>query len=185
LTQHRKPKSRWRRCGACDADHHSATRFIRTRSGRISFWIKRCGLSRAAAATGPPSASARSSVCTPRTVSSSWSGIYRKMSAPDRSVLVDRNHPKLSIRWQCALLSVARSGLYRARPAANDDDVLTTMRRIDELFTAWPFLGSRRMTAMLRRRDISSTASGCGDLGSVKRLPSSRGLSATRTSRRM
>ena len=23
------------------------------------------------------------------------------------------------------------------------------MRRIDELFTAWPFLGSRRMTAML------------------------------------
>jgi transposase InsO family protein len=24
------------------------------------------------------------------------------------------------------------------------------MRRIDELFTAWPFLGSRRMTAMLR-----------------------------------
>ena len=24
------------------------------------------------------------------------------------------------------------------------------MRRIDELFTAWPFLGSRRMTMMLR-----------------------------------
>ena len=24
------------------------------------------------------------------------------------------------------------------------------MRRTDELFTAWPFLGSRRMTAMLR-----------------------------------
>ena len=24
------------------------------------------------------------------------------------------------------------------------------MRRIDELFTAWPFLGSRRMAAMLR-----------------------------------
>jgi putative transposase len=27
---------------------------------------------------------------------------------------------------------------------------IATMRRIDELFTAWPFLGSRRMTAMLR-----------------------------------
>jgi transposase InsO family protein len=24
------------------------------------------------------------------------------------------------------------------------------MRRLDQLFTAWPFLGSRRMTAMLR-----------------------------------
>jgi putative transposase len=34
------------------------------------------------------------------------------------------------------------------RPA-NDDD-LALLRRIDELFTRWPFLGSRRMTAMLR-----------------------------------
>jgi putative transposase len=34
-------------------------------------------------------------------------------------------------------------------PAANDDDP-ALMRRIDELFTTWPFLGSRRMTAMLR-----------------------------------
>ena len=29
------------------------------------------------------------------------------------------------------------------------------MRRIDELFTAWPFLGSRRMTAMLRAEGIT------------------------------
>ena len=29
------------------------------------------------------------------------------------------------------------------------------MRRIDELFTAWPFLGSRRMTAMLRAEGVS------------------------------
>jgi putative transposase len=72
------------------------------------------------------------------------------MSAPDRRVLVDRGHPALSIRRQCALLSVARSGVYRAPPAANDDDDLAMMRRIDELFTAWPFLGSRRITAMLR-----------------------------------
>ena len=28
------------------------------------------------------------------------------------------------------------------------------MRRIDELFTAWPFLGSRRMTAMLRAEGV-------------------------------
>lgn len=72
------------------------------------------------------------------------------MSAPDRRVLVDRGHPALSIRRQCALLGVARSGVYRAPPAANDDDDLAMMRRIDELFTAWPFLGSRRITAMLR-----------------------------------
>jgi putative transposase len=72
------------------------------------------------------------------------------MSAPDRRVLVDRDHPELSIRRQCVLLGVARSGVYRPPPAADDDDDLRLMRRLDELFTAWPFLGSRRMTAMLR-----------------------------------
>jgi transposase InsO family protein len=72
------------------------------------------------------------------------------MSAPDRRALVDRNHSGLSVRRQCQLLSVTRSGFYRPPPAANDDDDLALMRRIDELFTAWPFLGSRRMTAMLR-----------------------------------
>jgi hypothetical protein len=55
----------------------------------------------------------------------------------------------LSIRRQCALIGVARSGVYRARKPANDND-LSLMRRIDELFTSWPFLGARRMTAMLR-----------------------------------
>src|SRR6266446_6092177 len=63
--------------------------------------------------------------------------------------LLDRDHGKLSIRGQCTLLSVARSGVYRPPRPANDDD-LSLMRRIDELFTAWPFLGSRRMTVMLR-----------------------------------
>jgi hypothetical protein len=32
------------------------------------------------------------------------------------------------------------------------------MRRIDQLFTAWPFLGSRRMTAMLNREGCRATA---------------------------
>ena len=47
------------------------------------------------------------------------------------------------------LLGVARSGLYRVPRPANDNDRLL-MCRIDELYTAWPFLGSRRMTALLR-----------------------------------
>src|SRR5258706_16414588 len=34
------------------------------------------------------------------------------MSAPDRRALLDRDHGKLSIRRQCMLLSVARSGVY-------------------------------------------------------------------------
>jgi putative transposase len=75
------------------------------------------------------------------------------MSAPDRRAKLDRDHPQLSIRRQCAMLGLARSGVYRLPRPANDDD-LRLMRRIDELFTRWPFLGSRRMTAMLRAEGI-------------------------------
>jgi putative transposase len=71
------------------------------------------------------------------------------MSAPDRRALVDRGHARLSIRRQCTLLGLARSGVYLPPRPANDDD-LSLMRRLDELFLAWPFLGSRRMTALLR-----------------------------------
>jgi putative transposase len=71
------------------------------------------------------------------------------MSASDRRALIDRGERSPSIRRQCALLGVARSGVYRAPRPANDNDLLL-MRRIDELYTACPFLGSRRMTALLR-----------------------------------
>ena len=71
------------------------------------------------------------------------------MSVPDRRALVDRDHHEPSIRRQCKLLGLARSGVYRKPPPANDND-LALIRRIDELFTAWPFLGSRRMAALLR-----------------------------------
>src|SRR5512133_933125 len=73
----------------------------------------------------------------------------RTMSRPDRKAMLDRDRRGLSIRRQCVLLSLARSGIYRPQRPANDDD-LVLMRRIDQLFLAWPFLGSRRMTAMLR-----------------------------------
>jgi putative transposase len=71
------------------------------------------------------------------------------MSAPDRRAMLDRADRTLSVRRQCALLGVGRSGVYRAAKPANDNDA-ALKRRIDELFIAWPFLGSRRMTAMLR-----------------------------------
>ena len=76
------------------------------------------------------------------------------MSAPDRRAMLDRADKALSVRRQCALVGVARSGVDRARKPANDNSV-ALMRRIDELFTAWPFLGSRRMTAMVRAEGAS------------------------------
>ena len=35
------------------------------------------------------------------------------MSAPDRRAKLDRDHPQLSLRRQCAMLGMARSGVYR------------------------------------------------------------------------
>jgi putative transposase len=40
------------------------------------------------------------------------------MSASDRRARLERAHPDLSIRRQCAMLGLARSGVYRKpRPA--------------------------------------------------------------------
>ena len=70
------------------------------------------------------------------------------MSAPERRAKVERVGSDLSVRRQCALLNVARSGVYRPRPEPDAAD-LALMRRIDELYLDKPFYGSRRMTFAL------------------------------------
>jgi putative transposase len=70
------------------------------------------------------------------------------MSAPDRRAKLDRAHPELSIRRQCAMLGLARSGVYRKPRPANDND-LEAMRRIDALYTERPFFGARRIARTL------------------------------------
>ena len=45
------------------------------------------------------------------------------MSAPDRRAKLDRAHGELSIRRQCAMLGLARSGVYRKPRPANDNDL--------------------------------------------------------------
>jgi len=56
-----------------------------------------------------------------------------------------------SLRRQCVLLSLHRSGLtYEPTSAARDDD-LVLMRKIDELYLRRPYYGSRRMAEALRR----------------------------------
>ena len=72
------------------------------------------------------------------------------MSIPDRRGMLDPANDKLSIRRQCELVGVARSGFYRTNAPETDDD-LAVMKRLDELFTERPFYGSRRMTLQLRQ----------------------------------
>ena len=64
------------------------------------------------------------------------------MSAPDRRAMVERRGVDLSVRRQCTLLNLARSGVYRPKPVIDADD-LAVMRRIDELHLELPFYGSR------------------------------------------
>ena len=73
------------------------------------------------------------------------------MSAPDRRAMVERPGKDLSVRRQCALVGVARSGIYRPKPVTSVDD-LAVMRRIDELHLELPFYGSRRMTFELNKK---------------------------------
>ena len=72
------------------------------------------------------------------------------MSAPDRRAMVERPGNDLSVRRQCVLLSLTRSGVYRSKPIAGADD-LAVMRGIDELHLELPFYGSRRMTFELNK----------------------------------
>jgi putative transposase len=72
------------------------------------------------------------------------------MSRTERLALVDHGDLVVPVVTQCRLLKVARSTLYY-RPAPVSADDLAVMRRMDALHLAWPFYGSRRMTAVLRR----------------------------------
>ena len=72
------------------------------------------------------------------------------MNRPERLALVDHDDPTLAVVAQCRLLKVARSTLYYQPVPVSADD-LAVMRRMDELYLACPFYGSRRMSAVLRR----------------------------------
>ena len=72
------------------------------------------------------------------------------MSMPDRRAMIDPAKDDLSVRRQCELLALARSGVYRHTPEAAASD-LALMRRLDELHLKLPFYGSRRMQYELNK----------------------------------
>jgi putative transposase len=77
----------------------------------------------------------------------------------------------LSLRRQCDLLSVSRSGVYyKARGESPRNRTL--MRLIDRQYTACPFYGVRKMTAWLRRQGHAVNAK------RVRRLMRLMGLEA-------
>lgn len=65
--------------------------------------------------------------------------------------MLDRFHPHLSLRRQCQLLGISRSGLYyEAVPISGS--TLALMNAIDEEYTHHPFRGTRGMVDHLRKQ---------------------------------
>jgi len=64
--------------------------------------------------------------------------------------MIANDHPRLSIRRQCELVSISRASFYR-RPAGESTENLELMRLIDEAFMEMPWYGSRQMVRHLRR----------------------------------
>jgi putative transposase len=64
--------------------------------------------------------------------------------------MIDHDRPEPSVRRQCELLRVCRSGLYYT-PTPTSPEELALMRRIDELHLNQPFYGSRKLSYLLRQ----------------------------------
>ncbi len=63
---------------------------------------------------------------------------------------IDRQHPELSLRAQAELLGLSRASLYY-QPLPPSPREVTIKHRIDEIYTQWPFYGSRRIRVVLSK----------------------------------
>ena len=67
--------------------------------------------------------------------------------------MVEHENQEVPLTVQAHLLGISRSSLYY-RPVAPSAEDVARKRRIDEIFTDWPFYGSRRITAQLQREGV-------------------------------
>lgn len=65
----------------------------------------------------------------------------------ERLSWVEAHHPLLSVRQQCTLLDLNRSSLYYTpRLKTLSDEQLALLRLVDEIYTKYPFFGTRQMS---------------------------------------
>lgn len=67
-----------------------------------------------------------------------------------RAELVEKNHPKLSLREQCEILNVTRSTLSY-QPVETSEEDREIMRIMDKIYMKDPCVGSRRLVPLLER----------------------------------
>ena len=71
------------------------------------------------------------------------------MSRNERVALVDRTGGELNLKQQAELLSVSRSSLYYQAVGPSVEEI-AIKHRLDELYTQYPFYGSRKMRVLLK-----------------------------------
>lgn len=70
------------------------------------------------------------------------------LSRTERLALVERDEAELPVSTQTTLLSLNRTGVYY-QPVLPSPEEVQIKHRIDELYTAYPFLGSRRIAQLM------------------------------------
>ena len=68
-------------------------------------------------------------------------------------MLVERDENKLALTVQAELLNLSRSSLYY-QPVLPSAEEVALKHHIDAIYTAYPFYGSRRITAQLQREGV-------------------------------
>jgi len=82
------------------------------------------------------------------------------MSPAEKKTLVRREHPDLSVSRQCKLLKLCRSSLYYT-PVGISAETLELMKKIDKVFTTYPFLAAVRSLPVCAGITFASVATGC------------------------
>lgn len=75
------------------------------------------------------------------------------MTREERKALIEWNNPEIPLTTQANLLSLNRTSLYY-RPVKPSPEEIAIKHRIDEIYTAHPYYGSRRITEQLRREGV-------------------------------
>ena len=58
--------------------------------------------------------------------------------------MIEKDHPKLSLRKQCELLEINRNRLVPRKSKMSEEDE-EIMKALDVIYTKWPFLGQRKL----------------------------------------
>ena len=72
------------------------------------------------------------------------------LSIEQKRLLINVSDPDFSVGELCRLLNLARSSYYHAGVGESEEDLLLK-RHLDQLYTAFPFFGSRKMVVELAK----------------------------------